>query len=220
MHSQIIVEVFPSSRYCLPEHTLRNSGFNRFTAALLKGRLKFCFLHNDFYEIQWRRIRTFSDPTRLHGQVHGNIWKFMANRHRSRGNSCWTRIPSMSRKWWTGILSTQVASGHAPRRTDSFSQNKPRKISLKNKRLLDDYLFTSTCFWQHWFPFKLENKLRFLNFPVGAGGVLVQKSPQVKTMLIFHRHGDPHHGCTGITWKNNTLLAYFFASSCLSQSLK
>ena len=71
MHSQIIVEVFPSSRYCLPEHTLRNSGFNRFTAALLKGRLKFCFLHNAFYEIQRRRIPTFSDHTRLHGQVHG-----------------------------------------------------------------------------------------------------------------------------------------------------
>jgi hypothetical protein len=88
MHSQISVEVFPSSRCCLPEHTLRNSGFNRFTAALLTGRLKFCFLHNTFYEIQRRRIPTFSDPTRLHGQVHGNIWKFMANRHRSRGNTC------------------------------------------------------------------------------------------------------------------------------------
>ena len=71
MHSQISVEVFPSSRCCLPEHTLRNSGFNRFTAALLKGRLKFCFLHNAFYEIQRRRIPTFSDHTRLHGQVHG-----------------------------------------------------------------------------------------------------------------------------------------------------
>ena len=34
--------------------------------------------HADFYEIQRRRIPTFSDPTRLHGQVHGNIWKFMA----------------------------------------------------------------------------------------------------------------------------------------------
>ena len=71
MHSQISVEVFPSSRCCLPEHTLRNSGFNRFTAALLKGRLNFCFLHNAFYEIQRRRIPTFSDHTRLHGQVHG-----------------------------------------------------------------------------------------------------------------------------------------------------
>ena len=44
---------------------------NRFTGALLRGRLKFCFLHNAFYEIQRRRIPTFSDPTRLHGQVHG-----------------------------------------------------------------------------------------------------------------------------------------------------
>ena len=59
-----------------------------------------------------------------------------------------------------------VLETYAPRRMDSFSQNKPRKISLKNKRLLDDYLFTSICFWEHWFP--LENKLRFLNFPVGA----------------------------------------------------
>jgi hypothetical protein len=68
-----------------------------------------------------------------------------------------------------------------------FSQTEPRKIRLKNKRLLDDYFFTSICFWEHWVP--LENKLRVLNFPVGAGGVLVQKSPQFETRLIFHR--DP-----------------------------
>ncbi len=83
----------------------------------------------------------------------------------------------------SGEVSTTL--DYAPRRTDSFSQNKPRKISLKNKRLLDDYLFTSICFWEHWFP--LENKLRFLNFPVGAGGVVVQKKPPNFSLLIFHR---------------------------------
>ena len=49
-------------------------------------------------------------------------------------------------------------------------------------RLLDDYLFTSICFWEHWFP--LENKLRLLNFQVGAGSVVVQKSPQSKRFLF------------------------------------
>jgi hypothetical protein len=47
-----------------------------------------------------------------------------------------------------------------------FSQNKPRKISLKNKRLLDDYLFTSNCepfvFGNIGFRWKIENKLCFL----------------------------------------------------------
>ena len=57
-------------------------------------------------------------------------------------------------------------------------------------RLLDDYLFTSICFWEHWFP--LENKLRFLNFPVGARGVVVQKSPQVETRLIFSDYHLSH----------------------------
>ena len=67
---------------------------------------------------------------------------------------------------------------YAPRQTDSFL-----KISLKNERLLDDYLFnvTSIFFWEHWFS--LENKLRFLNFPVGY-----KKSP-VFSLLTFHR--DP-----------------------------
>ena len=98
---------------------------------------------------------------------------------------------------------------YAPRRMDSFSQNKPRKISLKNKRLLDDYLFTSICFWEHWFP--LANKLRFLNFPVGAVGIMVQKSPQSKRCLILHREPPPR-GFTALLalpWKISTLLAYF-----------
>ena len=73
----------------------------------------------------------------------------------------------------------------APRQMDSFLKISLGKFSLKIMRLLDDYLFTSICFWEHWFP--LENKLCFLNFPVGARDVLVQKSPQVKTMHIFYR---------------------------------
>jgi hypothetical protein len=66
-----------------------------------------------------------------------------------------------------------------------FSQNKPRKISLKNNRLLGDYLFTFIFFWEHWFP--LESKLRFLNFPAGAGGVLVQSWGLFEARLIFYR---------------------------------
>ena len=61
----------------------------------------------------------------------------------------------------------------------------PDEFFSQYKRFLDDYLFTSIRFWESWFP--LENKLRFLNFPVGAGGVLVQKSPQIFCCLIFHR---------------------------------
>ena len=76
-----------------------------------------------------------------------------------------------------------------------FSQNKPRKIKSQNKRLLVDYLFTSTCFWGHWFP--LENKLHFLNFPVGAGGVVVQKKPPNFSLLIFHRE-PPRRGFTAL----------------------
>ena len=74
---------------------------------------------------------------------------------------------------------------HAPGQTDSFL-----KISLKIMRLLDDYLFTSICFWEHWFPLENKanfNKLRFLNFSVGAGGVSVQKKPPNFSLLIFHR---------------------------------
>ena len=100
---------------------------------------------------------------------------------------------------WCPIFANLCVEGqgkrHAPRRMDSFSQNKPRKISLKNKRLLDDYLFTSICFWEHWFP--LENKLRFLNFPVGAGGVVVQKKPPNFSLLIFHRE-PPRRGFTAL----------------------
>ena len=79
-----------------------------------------------------------------------------------------------------------------------FSQNKPRKIKPQNNEIT------------YWFP--LENKLRFLNFPVGAGGVVVQKKPPNFSLLIFHRF-EEEHGFS-ITLKNhsNALLAYFFAS--------
>ena len=107
---------------------------------------------------------------------------------------------------------------NAPRRTDSFSQNKPRKISLKNKRLLDDYSFTSICFSKHWFP--LQNKLCFLNFPVGAWyktgppGASPTHVPAIFSLLIFSSCSpfEEEHGFTSITLKNNALLAYFFAS--------
>ena len=61
MHSQISIRsvlhrvvVFPSTHWEILD--------NRFTGALLRGRLKFCFVQNDSYEIQRRRIPTFSDP--------------------------------------------------------------------------------------------------------------------------------------------------------------
>ena len=76
-------------------------------------------------------------------------------------------------------------------------------------RLLDDYLFTSICFWEHWFL--LENKLRFLNFPVGAGGVVVQKKPPKFSLLIFHR-APPSRGSTallGLPWKITLYLLIF-----------
>ena len=82
-----------------------------------------------------------------------------------------------------------------PPRTDSFVKISVGKLSLKIMRLLDDYLFTSICFWEHWFP--LENKLRFLNFPVGAGGVVVQKKPPIFSLLIFHRE-PPRRGFTAL----------------------
>ena len=84
---------------------------------------------------------------------------------------------------------------HAPRQMDSFLKISLGKLSLKIMRLLDDYLFTSICFWEHWFP--LENKLRFLNFPVGAGGVVVQKKPPKFSLLIFHR-APPSRGSTAL----------------------
>ena len=43
---------------------------------------------------------------------------------------------------------------------------------VENKRLLDDYLFTVIFFWERWLL--LENKFRFLNFPVGPGGLSVK----------------------------------------------
>ena len=80
-----------------------------------------------------------------------------------------------ARKQRNTIIITPLA------RPNHFRKISLGKLSLKIMRLLDDYLFTSICFWEHWFP--LENKLRFLNFPVGY-----KKSP-VFSLLTFHR--DP-----------------------------
>ena len=66
--------------------------------------------------------------------------------------------------FWEYLLENHIFKTERPSQDWFFSQNKPREISLKNKRLLDDYLFTSIYFREHW----LENKLRFLDFPVGA----------------------------------------------------
>ena len=98
---------------------------------------------------------------------------------------------------------------HASRRTDSFLKISLGKLSLKIMRLLDDYTLTSICFWEHWFP--LENKLRFLNFPVGAGGVVVQKKPPNFSLLIFHR-APPSRRSTALLalpWKITLYLLIF-----------
>jgi hypothetical protein len=61
------------------------------------------------------------------------------------------------------LLGTNINFLHAVPQDQFLFENKPRKIRLKNKKLLDDYFFTSICFWEHRLP--LENKLHFLNFP-------------------------------------------------------
>ena len=51
-------------------------------------------------------------------------------------------------------------------------ENKPRTISLNNKRLLDDDLLAPTDFWGP--GFLLAIILRFLNFAVVPGRVVLQ----------------------------------------------
>jgi hypothetical protein len=75
----------------------------------------------------------------------------------------------------------------------------------------DDYLFTSFCFWEHWFP--LEN--RFFEF---SGASWYKKAP-VFSLFIFHRD-PPLRRITdllALPWKISTLFAYF--SLLIFQSL-